>query len=243
MTRLQAILSGVAIALSLAYVAWALWIADINHEDVVCSRFDIIVTDSLKQSFINRDDIRNSIALNGQNPVGQPMRLVNTDSIERLLSYNPMIRSAQCYKTNGDRVYLKISQRTPMFRVIGRHNYYVDTDRQLMPTSTHYSAYVPVVTGLEDQSLAKTEIYDFVEYITNDDFWNAQIEQIVVHQDTTVDLVPRVGNHIIRLGKLTRYPQKLDKMLTLYKKGFDVIGWPDYKIIDLRFRNQIICKK
>ena len=112
-----------------------------------------------------------------------------------------------------------------------------------MPTSTNYAAYVHVVTGLTDHTLAQTDIYDFVDYIDNDDFWNAQIEQIIVHPDTTIDIVPRVGNHILRLGKLERYRQKLDKAMVLYQNGFSIIGWRDYKIIDLRFRNQIICKK
>ncbi|HBZ33964.1 MAG TPA: cell division protein FtsQ [Bacteroidales bacterium] len=243
MSHFRPILLGIAIALSLGYMAWALFVSDTQHGSTVCQAFDIIVADSVRQTFVSTEDIRRQVAINGMEPQGRTMDEIDTDNIEKIVYNNPMIREAQCYKTNGSHVRLVLYQRTPKLRVMGPRNYYVDTDRQLMPTSTNYAAYVHVVTGLTDHTLAQTDIYDFVDYIDNDDFWNAQIEQIIVHPDTTIDIVPRVGNHILRLGKLERYRQKLDKAMVLYQKGFSIIGWPDYKIIDLRFRNQIICKK
>ena len=241
--KIKHILAGVGVALGTLYIVWGLTLVKSRRGELPCAKFDVVVTDSADLSFISRAGIRRYVALSGNDPTGRAMSEVNTDVIEHLLDDNPMIRSAQCYKTNGDRVLLKIKQRKPKFRVMGDVNYYVDTERQIMPVSTEYSAYVPVVTGVSDHSLAQTVVYDFVDYITGDEFWDAQVEQIAVSPDTTITLVPRVGNHVIILGKPVRIKQKLAKMMTLYEKGFTIAGWPDYKTIDLRIRNQIICKK
>lgn len=243
MSKLQYIFAGIGITLCTLYVLWAMLFVRSSRGDLTCAHFDVVVTDSTESSFVNRAAIKSYIARCGEDPTGRKMSEVNTDTIERLLGDYAMIRDAQCYKTNGDRVKLVIRQRKPKFRFVGSTNYYVDTERKIMPVSTSHSAYVPVVTGLNDHKLAQTVIYDFVDYVSDDEFWNAQIEQIVVNADTTITIVPRVGNHTILLGKPERYEQKLDKMMQLYQKGFAIMGWPDYKTIDLSIKNQIICKK
>ena len=55
----------------------------------------------------------------------------------------------------------------------------------------------------------------------NNKFWEAQIEQIHVLSDKDVELVPRVGDHIIYLGKLDGFERKLERMKAFYEKGLN----------------------
>ena len=90
-----------------------------------------------------------------------------------------------------------------------------------------------------------------------DEFWRNQIVQINILPDLGVELVPRVGDHIVYLGCLpqTKYAnrrkaliadfvgKKLDRLKKFYKYGLSQAGWNKYSYIDLEFDNQIICKK
>jgi cell division protein FtsQ len=72
-------------------------------------------------------------------------------------------------------------------------------------------------------------------------FWNAQIEQINVLKDNDIELIPRVGDHIIYLGKIDNFEEKLKRLMIFYKDGLNKIGWNKYKRINLEYDNQIIC--
>ena len=72
-----------------------------------------------------------------------------------------------------------------------------------------------------------------------------------------IELVPRVGDHIIYIGQLptskfiaerrqlvTDYTNvKLDRLRKFYTYGLSQAGWHKYSYIDVEFDNQIICKK
>ena len=71
---------------------------------------------------------------------------------------------------------------------------------------------------------------------------NAQIAQIHVHTDKTVELVPRVEIQQ-SFWELDGYAEKLNRVYLLYVQGFKAAGWNRYKKLDLRFENQIVAIK
>ena len=77
----------------------------------------------------------------------------------------------------------------------------------------------------------------------NNKFWDAQIEQIHVLPDRNIELVPRVGDHLVYLGKLENFENKLARLKEFYQKGLNQVGWNKYSRISLEFSNQIICTK
>ena len=90
-----------------------------------------------------------------------------------------------------------------------------------------------------------------------DNMWKNLIVQINVLPDLGIELVPRVGNHIVYIGQLPTAKDKnersklindyIEKKLTrlekFYKYGLSQAGWNKYSYINLEFDNQIICKK
>ena len=57
------------------------------------------------------------------------------------------------------------------------------------------------------------------------------------------ELVPRVGEHTILLGRPTNVEDKLGRMKEFYTEGLNKVGWNKYSQISLKYNNQIICKK
>jgi cell division protein FtsQ len=214
-----------------------------NEGEKVCTGFEIGMIDNEKIQLITQKDIALLLEENNLNPIGKTIKDIRKEAIEATLLKNPMIKKAECFQTPSGYIYVKVLQRTPKFRVVGLGSYYMDTDRNLMPVSTNNSAYVPVVSGRITVSMAKGKMFDFITYLEQNPFWNDQIEQIFVRNDQKIELVPRVGDAIIVLGKLDNYASKLEKLRKLYVNGFNVIGWNRYKIIDLQYKDQVVCTK
>lgn len=229
--------------LVICYFVFSLWYFSGSEKANVCKNLEIILADSSNIQLITQKDIAQILEENELNPIGKTIKNIRTESIEDILHKNPMIKVAECYKTPTGTVTIHVIQRCPKFRVVGFGSYYMDIDRKPMPVSTNYAAYVPVVSGRVTVSMASGKMFDFVSYITDNPFWNAQIEQIYVRDDLKIELVPRVSDAIIVLGTLDNYQTKLEKLYKLYQKGFNVIGWNKYKVIDLQYKDQVVCSK
>jgi cell division protein FtsQ len=58
-----------------------------------------------------------------------------------------------------------------------------------------------------------------------------------------VELTPTVGNHQIILGKIADYRENLNKLQLFYEKGLAEVGWNRYSVINLKYKNQVVCTK
>ena len=122
-------------------------------------------------------------------------------------------------------------------------NYYLDNKGTVMPPDAKCVAHLAIVTGRVEKSFAMRDLYKFGVFLQNNKFWDAQIEQIHVLSDKNVELVPRVGDHIIYLGKLDGFERKLERVKAFYERGLNQVGWNKYSRINVEFSNQIICTK
>ena len=172
------------------------------------------------------------------------MKSINTELIEEELLKNEMISDIQAYKTPSGIIKLEVIQKMPILRILSANgNYYVDNQGTTMPISSRYVAHVPVVSGYVEKSFAVSDLYKFALFLQENEFWNDQIEQIYVHSDREVELVPRVGNHRIMLGTLDGLEEKLEHLKLFYEQAIPKMGWEKYSMINLKYKNQIVCTK
>jgi cell division protein FtsQ len=82
-----------------------------------------------------------------------------------------------------------------------------------------------------------------VNHIEDDSFWSAQIDQIHVDGNSEINLIPRVGNHLVHLGTIENVEDKLRNLGAFYEKVLPEVGWNKYRIINLEYKDQIVCKK
>jgi cell division protein FtsQ len=88
-----------------------------------------------------------------------------------------------------------------------------------------------------------TNLYKLTMYIIHDDFLKAQIDQVFVNNAGEFELVPRVGSHVIIFGKAEDMDAKFRKLVAFYKFGLNKIGWNKYTIINIKYKNQVLCSK
>ena len=210
----------------------------------VCSEVKIDIKEDVVKGFLNADEIKQQLQHSGLYPLGQPMAEVMTRKMEQFLLQNPYVETVQCYKTQTGRVFIMLSQRLPIAHVMAANgdDYYVDSHGNIMPNA-RYANDLVVVTGSLTRKYAQTVLPRIGNFLVQNKLWRSQVEQLHVLPDGSMEMVPRVGDHIVYLGQPTGFAKKMDRLEKFYKYGLSKAGWNRYSYINLEFNNQIICKK
>lgn len=211
----------------------------------LCESFEVVIADSNRVQFVLTRDIERLVKRHNLHPVGKSFGDINTLAIRDTILTNQLVESAEVYTTPAGGIVAAIRQRQPVIRVItsqGR-SYYVDQERRIMPVTTAFTVYVPVVTGAVTETMAREELYDFAMFLQRNADWDAWIEQIEVRSNDDVVLIPRAGDFSIVMGSLKDYPVKLSKFIRFVDQGLNVLGWNRYSEINLKYENQVVCTR
>ena len=210
----------------------------------ICNDLQIQIVDTLERHYLTNEDVNALLKQASISPIGKHMDSINIDEIKEKLTENRLIKKVDCFKTVGGTIRIKIYQRIPILRVFsGDKSYYVDNKGEIMPVPRNFAAYVPVASGYINEEYAKEKLHPFAVFLQNDKFWNSQIEQIFITSCQDVELTPRVGKHRIILGQMDAYKENLQKLRFFYDKGLDKVGWNKYSVINLKYKNQVVCTK
>lgn len=211
--------------------------------DPDCKEITIIIQDSTERQYVTPQELQNVLRGEGLWPMGQPLSKVNCHDIERCIKAHPMIREAECHERSSGEIKISVTQRIPLMRVEGDEQYFVDMERTIMPIRASVNTPMVVVSGRIGKQQALGEMYDFVYRLNKERFWQDKIHTIRVVNPKMIELVDTEHHYVIILGELTDAEARMDSLRKLYEKGFEKIGWPKYKQIDLRFANQIVGRK
>ena len=212
-----------------------------------CGEIVVKLMNEEKSQLISQAQIRSVITGSPLNPIGKPISEINTEAIEDLLEKNKIIKNAVVYRTNSEKIIVKIYQRIPLYKIMGENgNFLVDTEGVIMPLRNILAAKLPIVSAkletIEKEGVTN-ELRDFVVYLQQHEFWNEQIEQIYVFENREVELIPKVGRHRILMGTLTDVDKKLNRLMKFYQKGLNEVGWNRYSEINLKYDKQVVCTK
>ena len=210
----------------------------------VCNEVNIHIEQGDIKGFLDANEVKSMLVKGKLYPLGDHMTQVDVRKIEELLSQNPFIESAQCYKTQTGHVHVNIAQRLPVIRVKADNgdDYYIDENGNIMP-NTHFVSNLVIATGPIQRTYAQKVLTRIGRYLAENQLWGNQMEQVNVLADGSVEMVPRVGEHIIYLGRPQDIEHKLDRLEKFYRYGLSKAGWNKYSYINLEFDNQIICKR
>lgn len=228
-----------------------------DETQFLCNKVNINIQDETTNGFINTKEIKSRLEKKRLYPLGKPIHNVKARQIEETLKASPFVKTAECYKTEDGQVVITLTQRMPIVRIkaVNGDDYYVDDNNSVMPNS-HYTSDLIIATGFISPWFARNYVSYLAKGIMSSELWRNQVEQINVLPNLGIELVPRVGDHIIFLGQLPEgdrsvrqqvindfLKRKLTRLEKFYKYGLSQVGWNKYSYINLEFDNQIICKK
>lgn len=229
---------------AIVYLVFAFTRFNQPNDQRTCQAVHIVITDSARASFIGKEEVTRLLEKEGLYPLGKATGDINGEAIQQYLQGSPYIADAVCYISPGGDVNISISQRLPVIRIMASNgdNYFIDNKGGVM-SRQDYAANVVVATGDISKKYALHHLLPLGSHIQASTFWNDLTEQINVDAQGNIELIPRLGDQILYLGKPTDLEKKLGHLEAFYKKAMNTVGWNKYARISAEFDNQIICTK
>lgn len=233
-----------------------------KQHDAVCWKLDVQVETVGDVKYIDEALITRLANAATDKIVGKPVNEIDLVAIHTKLAENSSVREAHVYTTVDGRCMIRVQQRTPIARIFtaSGQSFYLDKDGFTMALSDHYTAKVPVFTGdirenmgtesiLDHQEDAEfldatmlDEIYQLTDFINSNEFWKAQVEHIHV-ANGEFEIIPRVGNHRLKIGDATDLEEKFRKLMAFYANTIHTRDLNQYSSIDVEYRGQVVCVK
>ena len=222
-----------------------------NHE--LCKDYEITIQGAQKNLFINEKDIKKLLnaGLNDK-IIGEPIADFNLRKLEQLLEGNAWVKNANLYFDNREVLHVSVEEKDPVARIFtgAGKSFYIDNEGDKMPLSDMMSARVPVFTNFPDKKVLSTkdsillnDIRKTATFILNDSFWMAQTEQIDITEDRNFEMIPTIGNHVVKLGKGDDIDKKFHRLLIFYQQVLSKTSFDRYKTVDVQFTGQVIGSK
>jgi cell division protein FtsQ len=249
--------------LILLYLAVVLTLVGIERSGLICTDLSVSVIDGTGGLFVEGADIKSIINKKEGQGAGSRLAGIKIGMLEAEIAKHPFVEKAEVYRTVKGSLQIDIWQRRPIIRVVNYNgeSYYIDSNAAMMPLSDKYAARVPVATGSLDvpfsrrrlpvtganDELGRTtvlaDLYKLASYIDSHELYSPMIEQIHVYASHEFDLVPKVGPKIINFGKAERIEDKFFMLSAFYRHAPKFRNWAEYKSVNVKFKNQIVCTK
>jgi cell division protein FtsQ len=236
------------------------------HENRVMEFPDIILETPLDNVFLSAEDVKERLKNKGIQIEQVVRKDLQAGLIEQVVMEMPEIEDSRVYLGLDGKWTIKGKIRNPIARIFNTHgeSFYLDDKGEIMPLSPLYTARVLPVTGnirdriggpgvdevINNDSLKTIsklpQTYAISNYVCNDPFLRAQITQIHIEDNGDFVLIPRVGMQRIVFGRVDNkavLAERFEKLKIFYREAMPYAGWGKYEVINLKFKDQIVCTK
>ena len=219
----------------------------------MCKDYVITIKGGDKNLFINEKDIKKLLNSGPNGKIkGEPITDFNLRKLEQIIKGNAWVKNANLYFDNREVLHIAVEEKEPVARIFttAGKSFYIDNEGERMPLSEMMSARVPVFTNFPDKKVLSTkdsallsDVQKTASFILNDSFWMAQTEQIDITPDRTFEMIPTIGNHIVKLGKGDDIDKKFHRLLIFYQQVLSKTSFDKYNTVDVQYAGQVIGSK
>lgn len=219
----------------------------------LCNDYSITIKGVRSNYFIDKKDVEQLLKKTAKGDIkGQLVSDINLHELERMLESNTWISDAELYFDNKDVLHVAITEKEPIARLFSTdgNSFYIDKAGERMPLSEKLSARVPVFTGFPGKkklsaadSVLLRNVTAVANYIFTDSFWLAQVAQIDITPERNFEMIPVVGNHIVKMGQGENIEKQFNRLMIFYKQVLSKTGFDKYKIIDVQYTDQVVASR
>ena len=194
-------------------------------------------------NFLTHSIVNKLLIQNDSSVKNQAKSVIDLYKLEKTVSKNSYVENAAVFLTIDGTLKSIVKQRVPIARIIHVNgSYYIDKQGVKIPLSTSYSPRVMLVSGVETAKDID-EILPLISYILEDDFLHKEVVGITKFADAEYQFSVRSGNYKIDFGKLIEIDLKFKKLKAFYNKTFKDQTIQNYKMINVKYHNQVVCTK
>ncbi len=234
-----------------------------KQHDALCWKLDVEVESVGEKKYIDEATVTSMATSSTDQIVGKKLNEIDIAAIHKKLAGNSSIREAHVYTTVDGRCVIRVQQRTPIARIFTSegNSFYLDKDGFTMALSDDYTAKVPVFTGVINEKMSQVsildrqddeaflestlldDIYRFTKFISENPFWKAQVEHVYINSEREFEIIPRVGNHRIKIGAPVDLEEKFRKLMAFYANTIHTQDLNVYSVINVEYEGQVVCAR
>lgn len=232
----------------------AIGLVEKQQNEKVCNRVVVNIDNQYDNYFISESDILSLVSDGGREQiVGRNFNELPLKTIEARIKANKFVEEVEVFKDLKGNLIVKAGQSQPLARVIQESgpDAYIDRSGKVLPVSERFTARVILVGGDFTPQLVKRnlyateegmEIFQLLKFITENEFWRAQITEIYIDKNREITMYPQVSKQVIEFGKPEDIETKFKKLKIFYKEILPQKGWNTYEKVNLKYHNQIVCE-
>lgn len=163
--------------------------------------------------------------------------------LEKSVNNNDFVQKSEVFVSVDGVLKAEVKQKTPVGRVVSETgSFYVDYEGNKMPLSENYSARVPLVSGKID-AVENEKLSEVLKMIYEDDFLKKNIIGVQVVPNGNLIMQNRNYDYIIDFGKIINIDRKFKNYKAFFQKAVSDSTLNNYKKINLKFTQQVVCIK
>lgn len=225
---------------------------------MVCSGVDIVIADSLENSFVTKADVKGFLDKEYGQYIGTALDSIDLQKVEEIIDGRSAVKKSEAYVTKDGLLHVSVTQRRPVVRFHKNGGgFYADAEGFIFPLQSNYASHVQVIdgniplsAGSGDKGLIEDpkemawfrNVMNLVNTLEKSRTWKDKIVQMSVNSDGNFVLVPREGKEVFIFGQPTDVASKLEKMEKYYTHIVPQKGKDRYREVDVRFEGQIVCR-
>ena len=195
------------------------------------------------QLFVKQQAVNKLLIENRQDPKTIAIDALDLNKLEKTIDSHPLIDKSEVSVSVDGVLKAVVKQKTPIARINGKGaSFYIDYKGNKMPLSENYTARVLLVSG-EINDKNKEDLAKLFRVIYDDVFLKKNIIGMQVMPNGSVLMLNRNYNFKIDFGQLINVEQKFQNYKAFFQKVVLDSSIAEYKKIDLRFAEQVVCTK
>ena len=218
----------------------------------VCTDVIVRIKNPSDKIYIDQVEILDQLETVQGSLINKRIEDIKIATLEEKLRRHQWIRNAELYIDSKNVLHIVVEEREPVARVITRsgHSFYIDESGNKMSLVKSTAVRLPVVTNFTSaikwsgkDSIVLNGVLEIIDIMKYDSFWSAQIGQIDVVNGNSLEVIPVIGNHTIRLGEPRDIKDKLHNLFLFYKQVLSKTGFYKYAVVDVQFKGQVLGVK
>ena len=203
----------------------------------------VIIFVGYNAPFVNQETVNKLLIENNRDVKSIGKDKLDLNKLEKALNAQEMIEKSEVFVSVDGVLKAIVKQKTPVARVFdGDNSFYIDYKGNTMPLSTNFTARVPLVSG-EINKKNGGDLAELFRIIHDDEFLKKNIIAVQVMPNGSLKMLNRNFNYQIDFGGTVRMKAKFNNYKAFFQKAVLDSSLYKYKIIDLRFSQQVVCTK
>lgn len=203
----------------------------------------VIVFQGNSDPFVNQETVNKLLIENNKDAQSIGKDKLDLNRLEKAVNAQEMIEKSDVFVSIDGVLKAVVKQKTPIARVFdGDNSFYIDYEGNKMPLSANFTARVPLVSGEINNKISE-ELAELFRIIYDDAFLKKNIIGVQVMPNGSIKMLNRNYNYQIDFGGTIRMKAKFNNYKAFFQKAVLDSSLYKYKIIDLRFAQQVVCTK